>query len=135
MIPYSTQKVNKSDIQEVIKTLKSPFLTQGPKVPQFEKALALDASNPEAYHGLGLICRDLHDLGEAEKNLLTAIKLDNDFISAHFDLGRVYAMGKEIDKAAKFFERTLQLDPDDKLGAGLELAFLGKREKSSSSSS
>ena len=40
MIPYSTQKVNKSDIQEVIKTLKSPFLTQGPKVSQFEKALA-----------------------------------------------------------------------------------------------
>ncbi len=40
MIPYSTQKVNKSDIQEVIKTLKSPFLTQGPKVLQFEKALA-----------------------------------------------------------------------------------------------
>ena len=31
MIPYSTQKIDKKDIEEVLKTLKSPFLTQGPK--------------------------------------------------------------------------------------------------------
>ena len=40
MIPYSTQKIDKKDIQEVIKTLKSPFLTQGPKVEEFEKQIA-----------------------------------------------------------------------------------------------
>jgi len=41
MIPYSTQKIDKKDISEVIKTLNSPFLTQGPKVDKFEKEIAI----------------------------------------------------------------------------------------------
>ena len=41
MIPYSTQKIDKRDIDEVIKTLKSSFLTQGPKVIKFEKQIAI----------------------------------------------------------------------------------------------
>ena len=40
MIPYSTQKIDKNDIKEVVKTLRSPFLTQGPKVLKFEKQFA-----------------------------------------------------------------------------------------------
>ena len=40
IIPYSTQKIDKKDIQEVVKTLRSPFLTQGPKVIKFEKEIA-----------------------------------------------------------------------------------------------
>jgi UDP-4-amino-4,6-dideoxy-N-acetyl-beta-L-altrosamine transaminase len=40
MIPYSTQKIDKKDIQEVVKTLKSSFLTQGPKVIKFEREIA-----------------------------------------------------------------------------------------------
>ena len=40
MIPYSTQNIDKKDIQEVIKTLKSSFLTQGPKVIKFEREIA-----------------------------------------------------------------------------------------------
>jgi len=39
MIPYSTQLIDDSDIEEVVKVLKSPFLTQGKKVEEFEKAL------------------------------------------------------------------------------------------------
>ena len=40
MIPYGRQDIDQSDIDAVIKTLKSDFLTQGPKVPEFEKAVA-----------------------------------------------------------------------------------------------
>ena len=40
MIPYSTQKIDKKDIQEVVKTLKSSLLTQGPKVTKFEREIA-----------------------------------------------------------------------------------------------
>ncbi len=40
MIPYGRQNINKSDINEVIKVLKSDWLTQGPKVLEFEKKLA-----------------------------------------------------------------------------------------------
>jgi UDP-4-amino-4,6-dideoxy-N-acetyl-beta-L-altrosamine transaminase len=39
-IPYSRQIIDKDDIQEVVKVLKSDFITQGPKIPEFEKNLA-----------------------------------------------------------------------------------------------
>jgi UDP-4-amino-4,6-dideoxy-N-acetyl-beta-L-altrosamine transaminase len=40
MIPYSRQEISKEDIAEVVETLKSDFLTQGPKTPLFEKIVA-----------------------------------------------------------------------------------------------
>lgn len=40
IIPYGHQWIDGKDIQEVIKVLKSDWLTQGPKVEEFEKALA-----------------------------------------------------------------------------------------------
>lgn len=39
MIPYGKQEIIQNDIDAVIEVLKSDFLTQGPKVPAFEKAL------------------------------------------------------------------------------------------------
>lgn len=40
MIPYGRQNISDGDIQTVIEVLRSDFLTQGPQVPAFEKALA-----------------------------------------------------------------------------------------------
>ena len=40
MIPYGRQSISKADIDAVIKVLQSDYLTQGPAVPEFEKALA-----------------------------------------------------------------------------------------------
>ena len=40
MIPYGRQSISEDDIQAVVNTLKSDFLTQGPAVPAFEQALA-----------------------------------------------------------------------------------------------
>ncbi len=40
MIPYGHQTIDKKDIAEVVKVLKSDWLTQGPKILEFEKALA-----------------------------------------------------------------------------------------------
>jgi UDP-4-amino-4,6-dideoxy-N-acetyl-beta-L-altrosamine transaminase len=39
-IPYGKQSITEEDIQAVVETLKSDFLTQGPKVAEFEKAFA-----------------------------------------------------------------------------------------------
>jgi UDP-4-amino-4,6-dideoxy-N-acetyl-beta-L-altrosamine transaminase len=39
MIPYGRQDITQTDIDSVIEVLKSDFLTQGPKVPLFEKAV------------------------------------------------------------------------------------------------
>lgn len=40
MIPYSTQDVNEADIKAVVTALRSGWLTQGPVVERFEKAVA-----------------------------------------------------------------------------------------------
>ena len=39
-IPYGRQSIEESDIQAVVETLKSDFLTQGPRVKEFEEAFA-----------------------------------------------------------------------------------------------
>jgi UDP-4-amino-4,6-dideoxy-N-acetyl-beta-L-altrosamine transaminase len=39
MIPYGRQDITQEDIDAVVKVLQSDFLTQGPKVPEFEQAL------------------------------------------------------------------------------------------------
>ncbi len=40
MIPYGRQDINQADIDAVVEVLRSDFLTQGPTVPAFEKAVA-----------------------------------------------------------------------------------------------
>lgn len=40
MIPYGRQDINQADIDAVVTVLRSDFLTQGPAVPNFEKAVA-----------------------------------------------------------------------------------------------
>src|SRR3989344_2368958 len=40
MIPYSTQDINEADIKAVTTVLRSGWLTQGPALEQFEKAIA-----------------------------------------------------------------------------------------------
>jgi len=40
MIPYGRQEITEADIAEVEKVLRSDFLTQGPTVPKFERAVA-----------------------------------------------------------------------------------------------
>jgi dTDP-4-amino-4,6-dideoxygalactose transaminase len=39
-IPYGRQDINQADIDAVVAVLRSDFLTQGPVVPAFEKAVA-----------------------------------------------------------------------------------------------
>ena len=39
-IPYSTQTIDNNDIKNVIKVLKSDYLTQGPILGKFEKAIS-----------------------------------------------------------------------------------------------
>ena len=40
MIPYGRQDINQADVDAVIEVLQSDFLTQGPKIPQFEAAVS-----------------------------------------------------------------------------------------------
>ena len=40
MIPYGRQEITQEDIDAVVEVLKSDFLTQGPRVPEFENTVA-----------------------------------------------------------------------------------------------
>ncbi len=40
MIPYGRQQINQADIETVLAVLQSDFITQGPKTPAFEQAIA-----------------------------------------------------------------------------------------------
>lgn len=40
MIPYSCQHISETDIEAVVEVLRSDLITQGPKVPEFELAMA-----------------------------------------------------------------------------------------------
>jgi UDP-4-amino-4,6-dideoxy-N-acetyl-beta-L-altrosamine transaminase len=40
IIPYGKQNITEADIQAVVETLKSDYLTQGPKINEFEEAFA-----------------------------------------------------------------------------------------------
>lgn len=44
MIPYGRQNINQEDIDAVVDVLKSDFLTQGPKVPLFEKIIVQEVA-------------------------------------------------------------------------------------------
>jgi UDP-4-amino-4,6-dideoxy-N-acetyl-beta-L-altrosamine transaminase len=59
MIPYGKQEITQQDIDAVVDVLKSDFLTQGPQVPLFEKAIK-DAVNAEYTFAVNSATSALH---------------------------------------------------------------------------
>lgn len=51
MIPYGRQEITQEDIDSVVSALRSDYLTQGPKVPEFER---LVASHVDAKHAVAV---------------------------------------------------------------------------------
>ena len=43
-IPYGRQNITDEDIDAVVNVLKSDYLTQGPKVPEFENAIKAESN-------------------------------------------------------------------------------------------
>jgi len=72
-IPYGKQTITQQDIDSVVEVLKSPFLTQGPVVPQFEKifstftASSFSVACNSATSALHLAC---HAIGLKSNDLL-----------------------------------------------------------------
>lgn len=48
MIPYGKQTISQADVDAVVSVLRSDFLTQGPAIPRFEKAIAEVCGAPAA---------------------------------------------------------------------------------------
>jgi UDP-4-amino-4,6-dideoxy-N-acetyl-beta-L-altrosamine transaminase len=78
VIPYGRQNITETDIQAVIETLKSDYLTQGPKIAEFEEAFAkyigskyavAVANGTAALH----LCTLALDVNEGDKVITTPI--------------------------------------------------------------
>ncbi|OIM99542.1 UDP-4-amino-4,6-dideoxy-N-acetyl-beta-L-altrosamine transaminase [Idiomarina sp. MD25a] len=78
MIPYGRQDITQADIDAVTKVLQSDFLTQGPKVPEFEAALAAQVGAQfgvavnSATSALHIACMAL-DLGPGDRLWTTPV--------------------------------------------------------------
>ncbi len=80
-------------------------------VAQFEKALALDPDNAEAYLRLGNVQRARGDAPGAIASFQEAIERDGG-AQAYNNLGVVYQEQGQLDRAADLFARAAALEPD-----------------------
>ncbi|MFL6712896.1 MAG: DegT/DnrJ/EryC1/StrS family aminotransferase, partial [Sulfurifustis sp.] len=71
VIPYARQHIDEADIEAVVETLRSDWLTQGPAVERFERSVreycgaAHAVATCNATAALHLACRAL-DVGEGD---------------------------------------------------------------------
>ncbi len=80
---------------------------------EFQKALALQPSQPDALRGLGLLYRRQGELERAVDLLLRAAVLDPRNRPAQYDLGVTYQRLRRYDEAERFLERAIALSPSD----------------------
>ena len=72
MIPYGRQSITQADVEAVIEALRSDFLTQGPTIPRFERAVSERVASRHAVAvssataALHLTCRAL-ELGPGDR--------------------------------------------------------------------
>ena len=84
-IPYGRQSIDSQDIKEVVKTLKSQLLTQGPKITEFEQVVAkycgvkyaIAVSNGTAALHLACIAAGLSENDEGITSPITFVASSN----------------------------------------------------------
>jgi tetratricopeptide (TPR) repeat protein len=64
-------------------------------------------------NNLGVTYLAMNEYAQAEKNLLVAIRLNPSYPLAYFNLATLYMRTGEMDKAVQFFEKYLNLKPED----------------------
>lgn len=78
---------------------------------EFQQALKLDKSYPEAYNNLGALYYNSRKYGSAIKEYKKAIKLNDANASFHSNLGTAYFSQKNFDHATKEYQRAMLIDP------------------------
>lgn len=109
-IPYGRQWIEEDDIQAVVETLKSDYLTTGPKVAEFEKALAeyvgakyaVAVSNGTAALHISCLAAGIKDGDEVITTPLTFAASSNCVL---------YCGGKTV--FADIDPKTYNIDPED----------------------
>lgn len=100
-------------------------------VEEYRRALAIPGyPNPIlAYHNLGWAYHNLGRLAEAEEAMKMALRLEPDFVSAHYHLGLVLLRAGRREEAKASFMRARDLAPGSGFGraAGEHLKALGEK--------
>jgi tetratricopeptide (TPR) repeat protein len=78
---------------------------------EFERAIHLNKSYPEAYNNLGALYYNGRRFGSAIKQYKRAIKLSSENASFHSNLGTAYFSQKDFDSATREYQRAMQIDP------------------------
>lgn len=79
---------------------------------EFEKARAMDASNPEPLFSLGSLAEQSGDKTKAEEYYKQAAALDTSYVAAFVKLGEFAAERGEMDIAESHFQHALQWNPN-----------------------
>jgi tetratricopeptide (TPR) repeat protein len=97
---------NKSGICELM------LLHYGTARKDFDRAIKLDRTFPEAYNNRGAVAYIQKKYGKAVRDYQQALKLRDDSPSFHANLGMAYMERKDYAHMAAEFARALQLDPE-----------------------
>lgn len=81
-----------------------------------ELAIVSFPNNAMAYNLLGWSQSRNGDFREAEKNLKKALELDPNLVGAHYNLGKLYEAGGNLNDALKAYEKAYTLDQSGSLG-------------------
>jgi len=77
----------------------------------FEKALADDPNNADAYNNLGVISYSLGNAQSAETFLLKTLEIDPNHVNALMNIADVYCASGMINEAAKYMTKAIELEP------------------------
>ncbi|MCX6581925.1 MAG: tetratricopeptide repeat protein [Candidatus Aminicenantes bacterium] len=78
----------------------------------FDLALDEDPMNAEIHYYMGM-CYKENNVGMAVTEFINAIKLDPTYIDAYYMLGVAYMALKEYQTASNYFEKALELNPEN----------------------
>lgn len=98
---------------------------------EYERALKLDKSFPEAHNNLGALFYNAHKLGPAVREYKKAIKLNQTSASFHKNLGTAYFSQKDFDGASREYQRAMQLDPaifDRQASGGISINLISSND-------
>lgn len=80
----------------------------------YQKAAALDPSNPTPHNDLGILLEGLGRFEEAERSYLQALSLNKSYLKAHTNLAILYERVGQPDKAIDHWMKRFQLgEPKD----------------------
>ena len=121
MIPYGRQDITQEDIDGVLEVLTSDFLTQGPRVPTFESALASHIGAPHAVavnsatSALHIACLAL-GLGAGDRLWTSPITFVASANAGLYCGAKVDFVDIDAGKEAHFIRKIEFLDPPSDLG-------------------